>query len=196
MFDAPVFTKLPSSSRNTIIVAFDDNRLIGNGQSIPWHFHWDMKWFRGNTMDHAVLMGRNTFESLGKPLPGRENVVVSKTLNPKGMPDGSIAVPDLNVAIELAHLAKDKLDVFIIGGAQIYQACLEQNLVDRMLITHVRGTYEGNIFFPEFNEDEWYVSTLIQCSEDLTLTITDENWESGGLREGDVFCIKEYIRKK
>lgn len=164
---------LANTGRNTLLAAWDDNRLIGNQNKLPWYLKDDMAFFKKTTMDHSLVMGRSTWESIGsKPLPGRENIVVSKTLDPRTMPDGSVATPDLNIAIELAHLAKDKYDIFIIGGAQIYRSCLNDNLVDRMIITHVHGVYEGDVYFPEFNEGEWNITNII---EENNYTIKEYN---------------------
>ncbi len=111
--------------RNTILVAWDDNRLIGNQNGLPWKIKGDLKLFKERTMDHAIVMGRNTWESIGStPLAGRENIIVSKTLDYKTLPDNAVSISDIPTALEIAFLAKEKIDVFIIGGAQIYDACL------------------------------------------------------------------------
>ncbi len=151
---------------NILLAAWDDNRLIGNGNELPWHhIKEDMRMFRDRTLNHAVVMGRKTWESLKiKPLPGRENVVISKTLNFKSMPDGSVSHGNLYDALEIAHLAvEDKLDIFIIGGASVYKEVLEKDLVDKMIITRVHGSHEvvnGGIYFPSFDETKWNVKVL------------------------------------
>jgi len=152
--------------RNIILVAWDDNHLIGNQNKMPWYIKEDLQLFKQRTMDHSIVMGRHTWESLGeKPLPGRENVVVSKTLDWKSMPDGSVSIPDIPTALEIAFLAKEKNNIFIIGGRQIYDFCLKEELVDRMIVTHVYGTHEGDIYFPDFDEDEWDIETTLLATK-------------------------------
>jgi dihydrofolate reductase len=161
--------------RNVILVAWDENRLIGNKNALPWKIKGDLKLFKERTMDHSIVMGRNTWESIGsKPLPGRENIVVSRTLNWKEMPDGSVSIADIPTALEIAFLAKDQNEVFIIGGTQIYDFCLKANLVDHMIVTEVYGKFEGDTYFPEFDESEWNVETT---------------------HLGEEFQVKEYIKK-
>lgn len=147
---------------NIIIAAWDDNRLIGVGDKLPWSNKEDMKMFKKLTLNHAVVMGRKTWESLPpsfRPLPQRENIVVSRTLDCKSMPDGAVSHPDLASALEIASLAvEDKSDVFIIGGAQIYKDALDLDLVDKMIITHMYGSHEGDVYFPEFDESKWNVT--------------------------------------
>lgn len=145
---------------NILLVAWDDNRLIGKGNQLPWHIREDMAMFKKRTLGHAIVMGRKTWESLPiKPLPERENIVVSKTLDCKAMPDGAVSCPDLAIALDIAHLAvEDKSDIFIIGGSQIYADALKNNLVDKMIVTHVYGDHEGDVYFPSFDESEWNVT--------------------------------------
>ncbi|RDJ35329.1 MAG: dihydrofolate reductase [Crenarchaeota archaeon] len=152
---------------NTLIVAWDDNRLIGSENKIPWKVKEDLKQFRIRTADHAMVMGRKTWESLGsKPLIRREHVVVSKTLDWRAMPDHSVAHANLVEAIEIARLAvEDQKEVFIIGGAQIYKEAMEKDLVDKMIVSHIHGSHEGDVYFPEFDESRWEVSLLSKHEE-------------------------------
>lgn len=149
----------------TLIAAWDDNRLIGNNGKMPWHISEEFKHFRDTTLGHIILMGKNTYLSLGKPLPKRHNIVISKTEFPE-----VICFDDLDKAIEYANdLHADlKIDlyqfrrqplptdqVFIIGGAFLYKTVLEKDLVDRMLVSHVFGSHEGDVYFPKFEEQNW-----------------------------------------
>jgi dihydrofolate reductase len=153
---------ITNNRRNTLLVAWDDNHLIGNGDALPWHIKEDMQLFKQRTMGHSIVMGRKTWDSLGhKPLPGRENIVISKTLDCRAMPDGSVSVPDIPTALEIAFLAKDNNEIFTIGGSQIYEFCLRENLINRMIVTHVYGSHEGDVYFPKFDENDWVKETSL-----------------------------------
>lgn len=134
----------------TILVAMDDSRVIGNKGQLPWNHPEDLKIFKRRTTGHAIIMGRKTWDSLPKqPLPNRMNIVVSRS------PSISLAqhvAPTLEYAVALAKYQHQ--EVFIIGGAQIYQQALEKGLVDRILISRMVGEHEGDVFFPELG-DEW-----------------------------------------
>ena len=125
------------------IVAMAENRVIGNAGTIPWHLPEDFKFFKATTMGHAILMGRKTFESIGKPLPGRENIVLSRT-----MPEtaGVIIIRSLDELKEPA----DGRDLFVIGGEEVYRLLLPR--VQELYVTKVPQVIEGDTSFPEF---EW-----------------------------------------
>ena len=123
------------------IVAMTENRVIGNAGTIPWHLPEDFKFFKATTMGHAILMGRKTYESIGKPLPGRENIVLSRT-----MPETS-GVTVLNSLDELKE-PTDGRDLFVIGGEEIYRILLPK--VQELYVTKVPRTIEGDTRFPEF----------------------------------------------
>lgn len=151
---------------NTIIVAMDDDRVIGNKGKLPWHNAEDLKAFKDRTVGHCVVMGRNTFDSLPekfKPLPCRVNIVVSTIYSQVSSifrmkyetADSKPQVfPALEPALEYAHQRRPGQEVFIIGGARIYQTALEKGLVDRILISRIPGEHEGDAFFPEL-DDSW-----------------------------------------
>lgn len=138
----------------SLIVAMGTNRVIGKDNGLLWHLPNDLKFFKTKTMGKPMIMGRNTFDSIGKPLPGRTNIVVtrSQTYTPAGV----TITHSLEDALALAHdvAIKDSADeIMIIGGAQIYkQSCA---LADRIYLTQVHATLEGDAFFPEFNINEW-----------------------------------------
>lgn len=136
----------------SMIVAFDENRLIGADNKLPWHFKEDLQYFKEVTTGHDLLMGRLTFESIlsykGQPLPNRHHYVATRTASYDFA--AVTTVPDITTFIK--GYPKDK-ELFIIGGATIYEQLLP--LADRLYITHVKHTYEGDTWFPEINLSEW-----------------------------------------
>jgi len=130
-----------------IIVAYDKNYGIGNKGRIPWKIPGEQKRFRSLTMGNAVVMGRRTYEEIGRPLPGRLNIVVSSTQNFTG--ENLITVPTLEKAIEAAA----GRDVFISGGRGLYRVAMD--IADVMYITEVEGVFEADTFFPQFDEKMW-----------------------------------------
>lgn len=138
----------------SLIVAMAQNRCIGKDGRMPWHISDDLKRFKTLTMGHPVIMGRKTFESiisyLGKPLPGRTNIVISRA--------GSSYYPDSSVfstiedAIDHAKTL-GSAEVFIIGGAQIYAQTIDQ--ADTIHLTQIHHDVEGDAFFPAFDRDNW-----------------------------------------
>ncbi|MBP5408017.1 MAG: dihydrofolate reductase, partial [Bacilli bacterium] len=123
----------------SMIFAMDKNNLIGKGNSLPWHYSLDLKYFKETTLNHTVIMGENTFYSLGKPLPNRKNVVA--TLNPDFKADGVTVIHDL------IKFLKENIDteeeLFVIGGAQIYK--LSMLYAKRLYITHIDRAHEGDL---------------------------------------------------
>lgn len=132
----------------SLIVAFDKNRLIGRDNGLPWHLPADLKHFKSLTMGHHMIMGRKTFESIGKPLPGRTTVIITRQKN--FMAEGCIVVHHLDDA--LAYCSKEE-EVFIIGGAQIFNCTLP--LADHLYITEIDHAFEGDTHFPEILPEEW-----------------------------------------
>ncbi len=144
--------------KTSIIVAMAENRCIGKDNRMPWHISNDLKRFKALTTGHPVIMGRKTFDSilgyLNKPLPERENIVISRTntQNDFNTPIFSDIVSSINHAKKIAD--RDNVDeIFIIGGAQIYTQSLDQ--ADRLHLTLVHRSVDGDAFFPEFNTDQW-----------------------------------------
>jgi dihydrofolate reductase len=132
----------------SLIVAMSSNRVIGINNALPWHLPNDLKYFKQVTMGKPIIMGRNTFESIGKPLPGRRNIVISR--NPDYAPVGVDVVNSLEAAIQLGEdicLVDGHEEVMVIGGAQIYGQALPR--ADRLYITHVDAQVNGDAFFPE-----------------------------------------------
>ena len=141
------------------IVAMAENRVIGNAGAIPWHLPEDFKFFKATTMGHAILMGRKTYESIGKPLPGRENIVLSRT-----MPE----TPGITVIRSLNELKEppDGRDLFVIGGEEIYRLLLPK--VQELYVTKVPRAIEGDTRFPEF-EDQFDAGTKVLEANDFTV---------------------------
>ena len=131
----------------SIIVAVADNGIIGDKNSLLWHIREDMLRFRRITTGHPVIMGRKTFESIGRPLPNRTNVVISR--QDIGI-DGCTVVHSLEEAI--ASFPREE-EIFIIGGAQIYALALD--IADRFYLTRVEHEYEGDTSFPAWDESAW-----------------------------------------
>ena len=151
----------------SLIVAFDKNRLIGANNKLPWHFKEDLQYFKEVTTGHDILMGRLTFESIlsyrKKPLPNRHHYVATKTANYDF--DDVTTVADIDAFIKSYPVEKE---LFIIGGANIYNQMLP--MVDRLYITHIKQTYEGDAWFPDVNLDEW-VGTKKGETNDLCFMI-------------------------
>ena len=131
----------------SIIVAVARNGVIGDKNALLWHISEDMRFFRRTTSGHPVIMGRKTYESLGRPLPNRQNVVISRTTQEI---EGCTVVGSLEQAIALFPAEEE---VFIIGGAQIYALALE--VADRFYLTRVEHDYQGDTSFPAWDESQW-----------------------------------------
>jgi len=141
----------------SIIAAMDRNRLIGNNNQLPWHLPVDFAHFKSVTMGKPIVMGRKTFESIGKPLPGRQNIVLSRDSN--WQTDGVVVAGNLDDTFALAGAADE---IMVIGGSTVYQLAMPR--VQRMYLTHVEAEFEGDAWFPEIAQDEWDISAT-QTSE-------------------------------
>lgn len=124
------------------IVAMASNRVIGRDGTLPWHFPEDLKFFKRTTLGHPILMGRATFESIGRPLPGRQNIVLSRTMAP------SEGITVIRHVSELSQHCSADSTVFVIGGAQVYAELLPQ--CAGLYLTWVEQPYEGDTYLPEF----------------------------------------------
>ncbi|SFM74446.1 dihydrofolate reductase [Marinobacter zhejiangensis] len=141
--------------RKALIVAMARNRVIGRNNALPWYLPEDLRYFKQATMGKPIIMGRKTWDSIGRALPGRLNVVISRN-EAWQAPEGTRGACSLDAALVQAE-AQAELDgcdeVMVIGGSQIYGEALP--LVDRMYITQVHAEVEGDAYFPELNWDEW-----------------------------------------
>lgn len=132
----------------SIIVAIDDKRGIGARNRLLWRIKKDFRHFKEITMRHPIIMGRKTHESIGRALPGRANIIITR--DEKYSTQGCQVVHSLTGAIELAKTQSGAEEIFIIGGGEIFKQALEQNLVDKLYITKVKGDFNAEIFFPEY----------------------------------------------
>lgn len=130
------------------IVAHDNNRVIGGDNKLLWHLPEDLKRFRDITMNSPIVMGRKTFESIGKPLKGRENVILTTDRNYKA--DGCFVYNDMD---DILFDYKDRGETFIIGGGEIYKLFFPH--IDRLYVTLVEGEYKGDTHFPYYSDDLW-----------------------------------------
>ena len=134
--------------RVSLIVAMAKNRVIGLNNTLPWHLPADLKHFKELTMGHHIVMGRKTYESIGKPLPGRTSVVVTR--NPVYSVPGAVVVNSLEAAISSCG---DDEEIFVIGGAELYRQAI--TLADRIYLTEIDANIDGDAYFPEFTHSEW-----------------------------------------
>ena len=132
----------------SLIVAVAHNRVIGVNNTLPWHLPEDLKRFRALTTGHHIIMGRKTYESLGRLLPGRTTVIVTR--NPSYHVEGALTASSLQAAIALCQQDDE---VFVIGGAELYKDALK--LADKLYLTEIDLQVEGDAFFPEFQKSEW-----------------------------------------
>ena len=132
----------------SIIVALSENNVIGVGNQLPWKLSADLKRVKALTMGHHLVMGRKTYESIGRPLPGRTNVIITR--NASYQPEGCQTVDSLKAALELA---KADSEVFVFGGGEVFREALP--MVQKIYMTKVHCTLEGDTHFPELNPEEW-----------------------------------------
>ncbi len=163
----------------SLIVAYDENRVIGKGNTLPWHLPEDMKHFKARTMGNTVIMGRNTWESIPakyRPLAGRRNIVLSSNaaaiaeafwetapedwMHPQDV--GPFFVSTLQEAVHMCVRWPSRFGkVIITGGAQVYKAALDADLVDTVIASEVKGVHEGDVFFPALAGD-WHREVVSQ----------------------------------
>lgn len=151
-----------------MIAAVAENGVIGAGPDLPWRLPTDMKRFKAMTLGKPVIMGRRTFDTLGKPLPGRDTIVVSRSAGPLG--PGVILAPSLAGALDAARecaAARGVREIVIAGGGELYREALP--LADRLEITRVHAAPPGDVTFPEIDPDEW----TVVASEEGAQTMRD-----------------------
>jgi dihydrofolate reductase len=145
-----------------ILVAFDENRVIGKNNALIWHLPADLKRFKALTTGHVIIMGRKTFESIGKPLPNRTTIVISRQTDLQI--EGVILANSVEEAI-LKAKSITREDIYIVGGAEIYT--LSMPVADQILVTQLHDIFEGDAFFPEISPENWKV-------KDKERGVTDE----------------------
>ena len=143
----------------SLIVALSENYVIGREGQLPWHLSADLKRFKKLTMGHHIVMGRKTYDSIGRQLPGRTSVVLTRQTD--WAVEGVLTATDLETALELAG---DDEEVFIIGGSQIYQLALP--LVERLYVTRVQTSVSGDTYFPEITSEQWQLEQTESFSAD------------------------------
>ena len=159
------------------IVAASTNGVIGKDNELPWHISADLKYFKRRTLDHHVIMGKNTFFSIGFPLPKRTNIVLTR--DPYFAADNIYVAHSVYEALELAYDGHDD-EAFIIGGAQVYKASMEY--LDKIYLTRVDVILEGDVFFPELDPEKW-------------MLISEDQHEADEKNDHPYsFCIYERVR--
>ncbi|GAB6160714.1 dihydrofolate reductase [Howardella ureilytica] len=147
-----------------IIAAYAHNRVIGNKGIIPWKIPGEQKLFRKLTTDNVVIMGRRTYEEIGRPLPDRITIVISKSRKYSG--ENLYSADDLETAVKLAHVLDPDKDVYLSGGESVYSEGIE--LADILYLTEIDMYVEGDTFFPETDEKK-YIKTLInEVTDDIS----------------------------
>ncbi|KAF1679909.1 MULTISPECIES: dihydrofolate reductase DfrA [Bacillus] len=132
----------------SFIFAMDANRLIGKDNDLPWHLPNDLAYFKKVTSGHSIMMGRKTYESIGRPLPNRKNIVVTSA--PASQFPGCTVVSSIK---DVLDICSDSEECFVIGGAQLYTALFPY--ADRLYMTKILHEFEGDRHFPEFDETDW-----------------------------------------
>ena len=148
----------------SLISAMGHDRVIGINNRLPWKLPADMKWFREQTMGKPIVMGRKTFESFGaKPLPGRANIIITRDTSYSAK--DCIVVHSIDDAVKAAHSCEDHADeMMIIGGASFYEQMLPRT--DRLYLTEIHHPFQGDSWFPAYNESEWHETKRIDCTAD------------------------------
>ncbi len=149
----------------SIIVGMTKNQVIGKNNQLPWHIPEDLKNFKRLTQNNVVVMGRKTYDSIPakfRPLPNRHNIVISRSMQPEESIDVCSSIQD---AISKAKTYNK--EIFVIGGSTIYKQFLE--IADKMYISYINKNYEGDTYFPEFNQEEWETTNKEEF-EHFTLT--------------------------
>jgi dihydrofolate reductase len=130
----------------SFVVAMDENQAIGKDNALPWYLPNDLKYFKKVTMDKPIVMGRKTYESIGKPLPGRENIILTRDENYSA--EGTTIVHSVNEVVKM-----EAPEICVIGGTEVFTLFLP--FADRLYITEIHETFEADTFFPKLNENEW-----------------------------------------
>ena len=142
----------------SLIAALDEKRGIGWKNQLPWHLPTDLARFKDQTMGHTLIAGRKTYQSIGRALPGRKMIVLTR--NPDYSTDDTLVASSMDDALQIARELESR-EVFVIGGAEIYQEALP--LADYLYLSHVHGVFEADVFFPEIDPLDWEV-----CEEEYS----------------------------
>ena len=139
---------MPSKPTLCVIAAMAKNRVIGINNTLPWRLSEDLKHFKALTMGHHIIMGRKTYESIGKPLPGRTTVIVTRDAAYQA--EGCVTVTSIDAAIAACG---DDPEIFFVGGAEMYAQVLPR--ADRLYLTEIQAEYDGDAWFPEYDRSAW-----------------------------------------
>ncbi len=145
----------------SLLLAASENNVIGKDNTLPWHLPNDLKYFKNLTWGLPILMGRKTFDSIGKPLPGRKCIVITRQQG--WQHDGVEVVHAIDDAVQKAQALGAK-EIFVIGGAEIFNAALAQ--ADRIYLTRIHRQFDGDVFFPDIDEAVWQLSSSRFCEKD------------------------------
>ncbi len=161
-----ILASMKNSLPLCLIAALAENRVIGRDNQLPWHLPADLKHFKALTLGKPIIMGRKTWDSLGRPLPGRLNLVVSR--QPGLQLEGAEVFASLDAALERAEAwarEEDAEELMLIGGAQLYELGLAQ--AERLYLTRVGISPQGDAYFPDVDETDWHLSSAIEHPEGL-----------------------------
>ncbi|OLY93308.1 dihydrofolate reductase [Cnuella takakiae] len=145
----------------SFVVAADEGNVIGKDNQLPWHLPNDLKYFKNITWGMPILMGRKTYDSIGKPLPGRKNIVITRSMN--WQQDGVAVVHSVADALKQAAEAGVR-EIFVIGGAEIFRTAYPQ--ASRLYLTRVHHCFEGDVFLPPVDENSWQLVKEVPCAAD------------------------------
>ena len=147
--------------RISLLLAASENNVIGKDNRLPWHLPDDLKYFKNLTWGLPILMGRKTFDSIGKPLPGRQSIVITR--NKDWQHKGVEVVHSIDEAIAQAAAYGAK-EIFVIGGAEIFKSSL--STANRIYLTRIHHHLDGDVFFPEINQQDWQLTSSRFCEKD------------------------------
>jgi dihydrofolate reductase len=152
-----------------MIVAMADNNVIGKNNDMPWHLPADLAYFKKITLGKPIIMGRKTFESIGRPLPGRRNIVISRDKSYQAMGIDVVHSVEQALALVNGSVENNAVDeIMVIGGGAIYRHCLAQ--ADRLYVTHIKANIEGDTQFPDYDDGTWLkVNSEVRLSDDKNL---------------------------
>jgi dihydrofolate reductase len=152
-----------------MIVAMADNNVIGKNNDMPWHLPADLAYFKKITLGKPLIMGRKTFESIGRPLPGRRNIVISRDKSYQAVGIDVVHSVEQALALVNGSVENNAVDeIMVIGGGAIYRHCLAQ--ADRLYVTHIKANIEGDTQFPDYDDGTWLkVNSEVRLSDDKNL---------------------------
>ncbi|MCL1141915.1 type 3 dihydrofolate reductase [Shewanella gaetbuli] len=159
--------------RIAMIAAMANNRVIGKDNQMPWHLPEDLKHFKAMTLSKPVVMGRKTFESIGRPLPGRHNIVITRQTDYS--PEGVTCVANFELAVEAAGECEE---LVVIGGGQLYAQLLPK--ADVLYLTHIDLDVDGDTYFPEWNDGSWILKDTISATNEDGLQYSFNTFAKNG----------------